>query len=217
MKALTEKQKQGLGVAFNEATLLGVEVSPGRSLCGITLSLLTLPESGPAPDDSRIQVLLHPVGRVAASLRMGRWDDDSAAVQPFELTNLLSVVQSFKGLPIYGWEFFDLSEDKFRSWSNRLSLDWHGDPAGMAHSVFLFQEGSVPERILDLRIWFREIEFRRPDGTPVDIENILSGGKRWWDGLYAGDKRTEGHGVFPVKPVGEQPDPPDGEDAAGDP
>jgi hypothetical protein len=206
MKALTEELRQGLGVAFNEATLLGVEVSPERSLCGITLALLTLPENGPAPDDSRIQVLLHPVGRVVASLRMGRWDDDSATVQPFELTDLLSVVQSFQGLPIYGWEFFDLSEDKFKGWSNRLSLDWHGEPEGMAHSVFLFQEGSAPERTLDLRVWFREIEFRRPDGTPADVEDVASGGRRWWDALFAGDARAQGHGIFPMKPDGGQPD-----------
>ncbi len=217
MESLTEEQKQGLGVAFNEASLLGVEVSAERSLCGITFSLLTLPESSPAPEDSRIQVLLHPVGRVAASLRMGRWDNDTAAVQPFELAELLSVVQSFEGLPIYGWEFFDLSEDKFRSWSNRLSLDWHGDPSGMEHSIFLFQEGSIPERILDLRIWFREIEFRRPDGTLICTEHVISGGKRWWDGLYAGDKRTEGHGIVPGQADGKQPGARDGQDAAVDP
>ncbi len=192
-------------------------MSPAQSLCGITLSLLMLPENGPAPEDSRIQVLLHPVGRVAASLRMGRWDDDSATVQPFKLNELLSVVQSFQGLPIYGWEFFDLSEDKFRSWSNRLSLDWDGDPSGMEHSISLFQEGSVPERILDLRIWFREIEFRSPDGSPVHIQNVISDGKRWWDGLYSGDKRTEGHGIFPGKPDGVQPAPADGEDTATEP
>jgi hypothetical protein len=199
MQPLNEEHIRGLGIAFNEATLLGVEVSPDSSLCGITLAVLTLPESGPAPKDSRLQVLLRPVGRVAASLRMGRWDDDRAPVQQFTLTELLSVVESFKS-PIYGWEFFDLGDDKFKSWSNRLSLDWQGDPAGVDHSISLFQEGSVPERILDLRIWFREIEFRRPDGTPVQIEDVISGGKRWWDALYAGDKRTEGHGIVPGKP-----------------
>lgn len=55
MKSLTEEHKQGLGVAFNEAILLAVELSPKQSLCGITLALLTLPESGPAPEDPRIQ------------------------------------------------------------------------------------------------------------------------------------------------------------------
>jgi len=110
-----------------------------------------------------------------------------------------------------------VSEDKFKSWPNRLSLDWLGDPAGMDHSIFLFQEASVLERIRDLRIWFRESEFTRPDGTPVHIADVLSGGKRWWDGLYAGDKRTEGHGILPGKPDCEPPAAADGEDAAAEP
>ena len=198
MTDLTQDQKHGLGVAFNEATLLGAEVSPEQQTCAITVSLLTLPESGPAPEDSRIQILLRPVGKVWASLRLGRWDDDAAPVQRFEMPELLKVVQSFGG-PIYGWEFLDLEEDRFKNWSGRLSLDWTGNPEGMKHSIFLFQEGAVPERILDLRIWFRDIEFRTPQGQVVTIDDVIAGGKRWWDGLYAGDKRTDGHGIVPGK------------------
>jgi hypothetical protein len=28
---------------------------------------------------------------------------------------------------------------------------------------------------------------------------FAAGGRRWWDGLHGGDKRTEGHGIFPAK------------------
>ena len=198
--ALSKNETEGLGVAFNEATLLGVEVDAARSLCGLTLSVLTLPQDGPAPDDSRVQMLLRPVGRVCASLRSGRWDDLQAHVEKFELSELLKIVQSFGGQPIYGWKFFDLEEFNFEEWSDRLSLDWHGNSSAMEHNITLFQEGSVPERILDLRIWFKEITFHRANGELIKTEDIITGGKKWWDGLHSGDKRTAGHGIFPGKP-----------------
>jgi hypothetical protein len=81
-------------------------------------------------------------------------------------------------------------------------LEWRGDPAGMEHDIFLFQEGVNPERTLDLRIWFRDIELRRPDGVMVPVEDVISGGVRWWEALHAGDERTQGHGISPVKPKG---------------
>ena len=199
METLTKSQKIGLGVAFNEASLLGVEVLPLQSVCAITLSLLTLPESGPAPADARLQALLHPVGRVSGSLRMGRWDDPRAEVKSFALSELPAIVESFGGQPLYGWEFFDLEERMFRHWSKRLSLDWHGDATAMRHNLYLFQEDSGPERVLNLRIWFRDIAFNAPDGTVVDIDTIIRGGKRWWAGLESGDQRTDGYGIYPMR------------------
>jgi len=195
---LTTEDIHGLDVAFNEATLLGVEVAASRYICAITLAVLALPPAGPKPEDSRLQIILHPVGRVAASLRHGQWDDEKAEVEPFDIEKLLNIVKSFHGLPIYGWEFLDTPEEKFTRWSKRLSLDWQGDPSDMIHNLTLFQDGS-PQRILDLRIWFRDIEFRRPSGEDVPIGTVIADGKRWWDGLYSGDPRTQGQGIFPLK------------------
>jgi hypothetical protein len=110
---LTESQKIGLGVALNESTLLGFEVDPTRRLAGATFAVLTLPEEGPPLEDSRIQFLLYPVGRVAASLRLGRWDDQTAEVVSFGIESLLEMVRSFGGRPIYGWQFFDVHEEDF--------------------------------------------------------------------------------------------------------
>jgi hypothetical protein len=197
---LQKAQLDGLGVALNEAILLGVEVDVVRSLCGITMSVLSLPDEGPAPPDSRLQILLSPIGRVSASLRHGRWDDKNAKTERFELSDLLEVVQSFGGLPVYGWEFFDLAQSKFEAWSDRLSLDWQADPTAVEHSITLFQEGYTPERTLDLKIWFRKISFHKPTGEEVAIEEVIKGGRRWWDGLHAGDPRTSGHGIVPCKP-----------------
>jgi len=120
---LTEEKKQGLSIALNEAILLGIEVDTNRNLAAATFRVLTLPEQGSPPDDSRVQLIFAPVGRVAASLRLGRWDDREARVSAFQIDELLSVVQSFGGSPIYGWEFFDTDDKDFPRWSDRLSLD----------------------------------------------------------------------------------------------
>lgn len=197
---LTEDQRRGLGVALNEATLLGVEVDPVRRRAGITLQVLTLPaEEGAAPpEDSRVQMLLHPVGRVAASLRAGAWDDAKAPVERFALDQLLRVVQSFGGAPIYGWEFIDRTDDKFTQWSDRLSLDVRSGVDGMSHTLDLFQEGN--KRHLDLRIWFDELTLRSPRGDTIPLDEFIAGGTRWWDGLFSNDPRTQGHGIGPIKP-----------------
>ena len=190
---LSAEQKTDLNVALNEATLLGTEVDPARRTAALTLSVLTLPADGPAPVDDRVQVILHPVGRVAASLRLGRWDDVEAKVVPFEITELLAIVESFK-VPIYGWEFFDRDED-FEEWENRLSLDRRLGDEGMSQSITLFQ--AADERHLDLRIWFDSLRVNDPTGRRLDLAEFVAGGKRWWDGLYSGDHRTGGRGIFP--------------------
>jgi len=193
-----EHLRPELGVALNEADLLGFEVDPARRIAAATFRVLTLPAEGPPPEDRRVQILLRPVGRVAASLRNGRWDDKAAEVVPFSLSELLEVVQSFGGQPVYGWEFFDIHEKDSVKWANRLSLDWQSGADGLSRSNSVFQESSAgPARHLDLCVWFDELEMRRPDGTMVSLEDFAAGGRRWWDAMYTRDKRTEGHGIFP--------------------
>lgn len=192
-----------LGIALNESDLLGFEVDANRRVAAATFRVLTLPKSGPAPEDRRVQMLFSPIGRVAASLRHGRWDDASAPVERFELSQLLDVVQRFGGQPIYGWEFFDQPENKLAKWGNRLSLDWRGGSDGLSRSITVFQESFGPEQaILDLCVWFDELQVRRPDGETVPLEEFAAAGRRWWDGLHAGDSRTQSHGIVPGGPVG---------------
>jgi hypothetical protein len=195
--SLTDEQRNGLNVALNEADLLGFEVDPGRRLAAATFRVLTLPESGPVPDDRRLQFLFGPVGRVVASLRNGRWDDPGAPVVPFAVGDLFSIVQSFGGLPVYGWEFIDVEAREPAQWSDRLSLDWASGDDGRAHSITVFQEPG--DRILDLCAWFDELEIRDPEGRRVPIDACIASGKRWWDAFYAGDERTKGHGMFPAE------------------
>jgi hypothetical protein len=122
---LTEYQILGMNTALNEADLLGVEVDPNRSLAASTFRILTLPLTGQPPEDRRVQFLFRPIGRVVASLRNGQWNDPDAEVVKFEVTDLLKTVKSFDGLPVYGWEFFDVPSDQnFDKWASRLSLDF---------------------------------------------------------------------------------------------
>ena len=194
---LSQEQIHGLGVALNEASLLGLEVSGERRLAAATFAVLTLPQTGPPPQDARVQFQFHGVGRLAASLRNGRWDDAKAPVETFPLERLLEVVQSFRGLPIYGWEFFDVHDKAFSKWADRLSLDFRCSFGASEHSIMLFQDGG--DRILDICIWFDELTIHHPCGSIINIEDFIAGGKRWWDGLYAGDERVSGHGIFPAK------------------
>jgi hypothetical protein len=195
--SLTDEQRSGLNVALNEADLLGFEVDPERRIAAATFCVLTLPEVGLAPEDRRVQFLFHPVGRVAASLRDGRWDDSKAPVVPLALSDLLSVVQSFGGLPIYGWEFIDVHARELDKWGDRLSLDWTSGHNGRSHSITVFQEPG--NRILDLCVWFDELEIRDSERRLVSVDAFIASGKRWWDAFYAGDERTKGYGMAPLK------------------
>lgn len=194
---LTEEDINGLDIALNEATLLGFEVSAQDRVAAATFAVLTLPEQGKPPEDLRMQFLFAPIGRIAASLRLGRWDDDTARVVPFAIDQLLSVVQDFGGQPIYGREFFDVHQKNFSQWAERLSLDCSWEPGGLTHFITLFQEGH--DKHLDICLWFDSFIIRDPLGNEISLTNFIAGGKRWWDGLYSGDERTAGHGIVPMR------------------
>lgn len=188
--------KSMLGAAINEADLLGVEASRTYRGAAVTLRVLTLPaDASPPPADRRVSLVLHGVSRVAASLREAHWSDPKAPAVPFALDQLLTVTQSFGGLPIYGREFIDVKGD-FEQWSNRLSLDEHLEGEGHGHSLRLFQEAA--HRHLDLMIWFDELQVFKPDGQELSIEEFYAGADRWWRAHHAGDPRTKGLGLFPT-------------------
>ena len=192
-----------LGIGLNEATLVGLEVDPSTRTAAVSLTVFSLPEEGPPPDDPTIQFLLLPVGRVVASLRLGRWDDLDAVIVPVALEDLSDVVSSFNQQPIYGWQFFDRQEVELPKIGNRVSMDWRSGEGGATHSLFLFQEGN--ERHIDLIIWFDDMTIRDPEGRVVSIDAFAAAGKRWWDGLYAGDPRTKGCGIVPLKDDRQKP------------
>lgn len=188
----------GLGVAFNEADVLGVEFSEQKRGVACTFATISIDKNGNVPSDRRVQVILQPVGRIIASLRLGNWNDPTAEVVIFEPTELLEKVQSFGGLPIYGWEFINNADKDTADWKNRLSFDWTSDQSGGLTNTFdLFQEGH--ERHLDLRIWFDELTIFNPEGERVELQDFIDAGQRGWDAIYSGDDKTKGFGIFPAK------------------
>ena len=194
----TAEQLRAFGVALNEASVIAVDVRPELRAVAVTLGVLALPEDdGPEPADPRRVLLLESVGRIAASLRDGRWDDADAPVETFALEGLRDAVTGFEQQTIHGWSFLDVPADEtFDRWSDRLSLDWRAEPDGLSHTLDLFQESAAgPARHLELRIWFDELRVFEPDGHELAFDEFTAAGVRWWDALKAGDPRTAGHGI----------------------
>jgi hypothetical protein len=204
----TAQQMTDFGVALNEATFVGLEVILEYRGVALTFSTLALPsDDGPPPADPRVQIRVGQVGRIAASLRNGNWDDQAARVERFELDQLSDVVDSFEQQPIYGRRFLDMPDaDNFDQWKNRLSLDWRSEPGGTAHTLDLFQEGvRVPLRHLDLRIWFDGLWIVDPEIQPIAFDDFTAAGVRWWKAMREGDPRTRNQGIVPAAPWPDAP------------
>jgi hypothetical protein len=183
---LSGEQVRDFNIALNEAELVGAEVNVSERLAGLTLAVLSLPaDDGPEPDDPRVQVILESLGRVVASLRHGRWDDESARAELFAVDQLNTVVGRCGQLPMYGWEFLDVpDEDSFDRWRDRLSLNWEREPTTANLTRSNSQESSPH---LDMRFWFDEIRIFRPNGQEVAFDDFPAGGVRWWDALDEAD------------------------------
>lgn len=177
---------------------MGAEYDSDLNAVGVTLSVLTLPDDqAPEPADPRRQIILTGVGRVVAVLSTRHADPLQDPAEPFAIAELLTVVQSFGGQPVYGWDFLNGEDHGFRSWSHHLSLDFTPPHGSLENRLFLFQEGSTDDRALDLWVWFSDLLICDSTGNSIPLADFISGGKRWWDALYARDPRTNGHGMVP--------------------
>ena len=189
---------ESIGVALDEARLLGLEVDASRRLGGATFQVLTLPEAGAAPDDCRIQMLFLDVGRCAVSLPAPSSTDDTFEPRPIELRDLLPSVQRYGGLPIYGWKFINEPPVETESWHNRLSLDWRDVRGSTKNCISLFQ-GVLPP-YLEIWLWFESLQTTRPDGSEVTLDDFCLGGRRWWKALATGDPRASGYDIHTMPP-----------------
>ncbi len=182
-----------LGVALNEALLLGAEYDAGLNLVATTFAVLTLPDdASPEPTDRRRQIIFSNVGRIVARLFEARW---KAAPIPFAINDLLAVVQSFGAQPVYGWQFINPEAPGFECWRHRPSLLLEPRGGSLENRIALSQDGG--DRHLDLWIFFENLLIRDPLGAAISIAEFTAGGRRWWDALHAGDSRTQGHGIVP--------------------
>ncbi len=196
---ISPDERDGLNVALNEATWAAIDVDVAARRVRLLFDVLSLPPDGAASAGSRVIIAVSQVSRIAASLRMGWWNDQAAAVVPLQVADLDATVRSFGGSAIYGWEFIDPPEKSWLHWRDRLSADVRLHPSQSPHVIDLFQEGgSAQPRHLDLRIWFALIQITTPGGRDIRLPEFIASGVRWWDGLYSGDPRTSGQGIVPL-------------------
>jgi hypothetical protein len=200
---IDEELRHRIGLALNEATLLGVEFDKEKNLVACSFALVAMEKDGNVPEDNRLLFIFKPVGRFVASLRNGHWDDKNAEVENFESENILKIIQSFKGLSIYGWDFINCGDKDFDTWKDRLSFDYlTDDNIGLTNTIDLFQEGG--NRHIDLRIWFDDFEVLTPKYEPVDLEEFLENGKRGWDAVYENNDKMGNFGIIPATTENEQ-------------
>jgi hypothetical protein len=188
---LAAEDVDGLNVAVNEARLLGIEVDLARKRAIVELSVLTLPESGPAPQDPVRVLHLSPVGRVVIGFSA------NGVIQRVASEELSDLVHSFGGQPIYGWEFFGSGTSDLDP-VQRVSRDLRLGEVGLSWKVQLFQE-STAGRHLEVCLWFDELHVTDASGSEIGLTDFIAGGKRWWDGAFAGDPRTRDGGIEPLK------------------
>jgi len=114
---------------------------------------------------------------------MARWDDAAAPAVPLTLQSLSEAIERLGPAELYGWEFIDPEKEKWKESSERLSLDvlWHEPKA--PHQLMVFKEVGDA--------------FQTEHGEPMALQDVIAGGRRWWDSMYAGDGRTKSHGIVP--------------------
>jgi hypothetical protein len=194
---LSDDEVYGLNVALNEATWLGLSIDPEGRRAAATLAVLSLPEVGPPPDDRRVQLLMQPLGRIAVSHRQGRWNDEAAPVLRLTLSELERLTVEHP-TNVYGWDFFNEEfRDPVANWRQPLSLDLSLDPVARSISLDLHHDSNA---YLAVRLWFDAFRIFTPNREEIELAAFIEAGKRWWDGLSGGDPRTEGSGIYPLKP-----------------
>lgn len=203
---LDELNAAGLDKALSEAGCLGLNVDAETQLLELDLEVLSLPEQtfgtsayGAAASNGshRVRLVFHGITRIAASLRMQRWDDLEPRILPLELPGLSAAVASFGGSRLHGWEFVDPDDSSWVLWSELLSFDTVIDTRIARHVLEFSQEEGVDPRELDIRVWFDTVTAQRPDGTPVPLPELVSGAERWWAAHAKGDPRATHPGIAP--------------------
>lgn len=196
----------GLDKALSEAGCLGLEVDSEAKRLELDLEVLSLPEqisgiSEEAPerdtDCRRVRLVFQGVTRIAASLRIQRWDDLEPRILPLDLPGLPAAVASFGGSRLHGWEFVDLDDSSWALWRELLSFDTTIDTGIARHVLEFSQEEGIDPRELDIRVWFDSVTAQSTSGKPIPLPELVSGSARWWDAHDKGDPRAVHPGIAP--------------------
>lgn len=185
---------EGLEVALNEATVVGLRAEPDR-VVSLLLHVLALPEEGPPEPDTRRALVLSGVSRVRVLLR----HDVPGEVDygpPLPLADLAAVEEFFASLTrtgdLYGWEFVD-APDLCADWPAEVSLDLTlGPRADDTHSLYWFNECGRGDESFCIEgvVEFTDVAARYADGTPLPVEDFVAAGHRWWEAFRSHDPRV---------------------------
>jgi hypothetical protein len=197
---LSPEEITGLNTALNEAEIIGVKYDPITEVIKVTFLPVTVDKDGKVPEDRRVLLIFKPVGRIAAIYRMGKINDTTAAIIPFEAEKIGERFAEFPHLSIYGWDFIGTNSELPTFWGDQLSCDCKNPKShGLSYSIDLFLDGL--DRNLRTRIWFDDIEIYNPKREPVALQDFIDNGKRGWDAINNKDEVAKQFGIFPIDTI----------------
>jgi len=184
----------GLEVALEEATVVGLRAEPGGAVA-LLLHVLALPETGPPPADTRHALVLSGVSRVRVLLRRDEPGEvDYGPALP--LPDLTAVEAFFASLTrsgdLYGGEYLD-APDLCADWPAEVSLDLrHGPPGPETRTLYWFNECATGDErfCIEGEVEFTALTVRRADGTPLPADQFVADARRWWHAFHTGDPRV---------------------------
>ncbi|MBS3941194.1 MAG: hypothetical protein KG028_09580 [Actinobacteria bacterium] len=151
---------------FAGATLWGLELDPRYRVLAVTLELA--PEAHPAGEvpDRRVQLLLHPVSTILASLR-SLGPDGSRRLHTFGDGQLVEVTAAFGGAPLEA-PLFGRPEPRPGEWGPQFSLEGRSTaPDGVQQTVTV--SAATEDLELDLFARFDVAECKDPAGQPLEL------------------------------------------------
>jgi hypothetical protein len=149
------------------ATWWGLELETGFRVLAATVEVpADQHPDGPDVADRRLQVLLHPVARVAALLTRTA-DEGRLTIEQFDEAQLPLVVDRLDG-PVPDELVVDGPPPEPDRWAPALSMEGASNaPDGRRHHLEVAMSGADGRR-LRLAVWFDEAELRRPDGSRLE-------------------------------------------------
>jgi hypothetical protein len=189
----SNKIRDGLNVAFNESKINYLDISDES--IEVVLDCLCMNENNEFPDDSRIKILFKPYGKIIISIREGGWNNESAEIIKFDRDKLKDYFQNLMLDSMYGWEFINLDESKYKHWADKLSFCIEtGLDYSELNTIDLFAEQLGKESItIDLRIWFEDLKIFDWTGNEMTTQQFIDRGQRGWNQLYKTGIHTQDH------------------------
>lgn len=147
------------------ARLWGLELETRFRVLAATVEPAAARHPEPGAGDPRLQLVLHPVGRIVASLV--RRDGDRATIERFGEDQLALVVDRLDGPRLAGPVIDGVAPDP-ASWAPEPSMEG-ASTVGDGDDHHAEFDVTAGDRRLRLAAWFDVAELRRPDGSELEL------------------------------------------------